>query len=103
MVLPSPKFSEPQSSVQSQRSSAMWRRSTGPQIVPAPLHWRFARSHIKIAAHASGQVDDDFLVLGADAFHDFLVEVDAAGALSSLWVAHMAMDHSRAGSSGFER
>ena len=68
-----------------------------------PFHRRFAGADIKIAAHAGGQVDDDFLVLGADALHDFPVEINAAGTLAGLGVADMAMDHGGTGSGGFQR
>ena len=68
----------------------------------APFHRRFAGAHFKIAAHAGGQIDDDFLVLGADALHDFLVEIDTAGTLAGFWITDMAMDHCRTGSGGFE-
>ena len=74
MVLPSPKFSVPQSSVQiSGRSSFTWtqpflgtdadrcRGRSPAALAPEP--------DLDVAAHAGGEVDDDLLVLGADALH----------------------------------
>ena len=63
----------------------------------------FAGADLEIAAHAGGEVDDDVLVLGADALDDFAIEMDAAGALAGLGIAHMAMDDRRACSGRFQR
>ena len=43
------------------------------------------------------------LVLGADALDDLAIEIDAAGALAGLGVAHMAMNHGGAGGGRLER
>src|SRR5947207_6046737 len=52
----------------------------------------FAGADFDVAAHAGGQVDDHRLVLGADALHDLGIELDIAGALAGLHIAHMAVD-----------
>ena len=62
-----------------------------------------AGADFEIAAHAGGQIDDDVLVLGANALHHLAIEMDAARALAGLGIADMAMNHGGAGGGRFER
>ena len=63
----------------------------------------FAVANPQVAAHAGGEIDDEVLVLVANALHHFAVEVRAAAALARDGVAHMDVGHGSTGGGSLER
>ena len=69
----------------------------------AEVEGLLAGAHLHVAAHAGGEVDDDFLVLGADALHHLGVIFDLAGALAGRGFAHVAVHDGGAGAGRLQR
>ena len=107
MVLPSPKLSVPQSSVQiSGRSSATCRsRSTGPtRSVSVPHFMGLASAPTSRSPPMPAvRLMMTSLFLARMRSTTSAIEIDTAGALAGLRIAHMAVDDGRAGGGRFER
>ena len=94
MKAPSPKFSEPQSSVQiSGRSASTWatRSAALAMSVPLPAGRRVVRIEDEVAAHAGGEVDDDVDARTADQLHRLAIVLELAPGLAGGGVADMKM------------
>ena len=57
---------------------------------------RIGIGDLQIAAHASGQIDDDVGAAIADAVHHFAVELDPTAGLTAAGLSHMHMGDGRA-------